>query len=550
MRSKDLFGAILRPARALAAFVPVALAVLVLASGPALAQSPDALAEINRQIGKHAAKGETDKVVPLAEHYVALARQAHGEDHPEYATAITWLGWAYQNQRRFGEAEPLLEQAVQIRETAFGPEHALVATSLNNLAGLYQEQGRDADAEPLIARANAIRLKAAGLDDLEALPRRIQELQWSGETAEAAALAGRYVTLAEERHGEKPGLVPALMEAASLFEQQGDTAKAEALLKQAIRIREAAFGPDSLEVAECLEALGRVYQTAGRYENAEVALKHALDIRVAALGERNEQVIDTMQVLAGVSEAAGRKAEAEKLYARAQTLQEKTKRRYAYRRPEPSYAVVKVFYATDRKNTGAADPAAVYGGDRGPLTFGTATVSIPRDHRMGVLETPSIWRLEWSNDPERYVVLLSVDETDEAKFFEEVSDRVREAPGKSAFVFVHGYNVTFADAARPTAQMTYDLGFAGAPVFYSWPSQARYAAYKVDETNAEWARHDFKNFLKAFAEQSDAERIYLIGRLCADRVEDLCRLSARGRHGGRHHHRPWRAYDRRKLDPH
>ena len=144
---------------------------------------------------------------------------------------------------------------------------------------------------------------------------------------------------------------------------------------------------------------------------------------------------------------------------------------------EPTYAVVKVYYATDRAKTTNPDPAKTYAGDRGDLGLGFCTVSIPRDHRMGALEAPSIWRLEFSNDPEHFVVLLSVTETDTASFYKDVADRVRASAGKNAFIFVHGYNVTFADAARRTAQMAYDLGFDGAPVFYSWPSQASYAAY-------------------------------------------------------------------------
>jgi esterase/lipase superfamily enzyme len=209
-----------------------------------------------------------------------------------------------------------------------------------------------------------------------------------------------------------------------------------------------------------------------------------LSIRKAIYGQRNEKTIATMETLAGVYDAAGRKDEAKQLYDSARKLGGQVQRRYAYMREEPSYAVVKVFYATDRKNTGAKDPAEAYGGDRGELVFGEAMVSIPRDHRLGELETPSIWRLEWCNDPDRFVVLLSVDEMDKAKFFEDVADRVKKSAGKSAFVFVHGYNVAF-DAARRTAQMTYDLGFDGAPVLHSWPSQASYASYKVDETNAE-----------------------------------------------------------------
>ena len=70
--------------------------------------------------------------------------------------------------------------------------------------------------------------------------------------------------------------------------------------------------------------------------------------------------------------------------------------------------------------------------------------------------------------------------------------------------------MTFADAARRTAQMAYDLGFDGAPVFYSWPSQGSFASYPVDETNADWTQVDLKNFIREFAEQSGAENIFLI----------------------------------------
>jgi esterase/lipase superfamily enzyme len=145
---------------------------------------------------------------------------------------------------------------------------------------------------------------------------------------------------------------------------------------------------------------------------------------------------------------------------------------------------------------------------------------------MGELETPSVWRLEWSEDPEHHVVLLSVTEKEKPAFYQDVAGRIRESAGKNAFIFVHGYNVTFADAARRTAQMAYDLGFDGAPVFYSWPSQGSFASYPVDETNAEWTQVDLKNFLREFAEQSTAENIFLIAhsmgaRALTGALEDL-----------------------------
>ena len=431
------FGKALRSARALVVCALIAQAV-VFVCGPARAEGQDDVpddfqvdfAEVSRQIPQLAMQGETTKATALAERYVEDARQANGEDDPEFATALSWLGWLYQKQERSAEAVPLLEQALVIREKSFGPDHPLVATSLNNLAAVYYKQGRQAEAKALTARANEVRTKAVGLNVLDAFPRRFRELHWSGQQDQAAKLAERYVALAKERYGaDQPGVVPALVEAATLFELQGNVPKAEALLKETLKIRTAAFGPRSPEVADSAFALGRLYATAGRNKQAERMLKRALSIRKAVYGSRDEKVIETAGALAGLYLKMGRKAEAEKLIKPSR----KVRRRFAFKKVEPTYAVVKVYYATDRENTGAADPAEVYGGDRGPLTLGFTTVSIPRDHRAGAVEAPSIWRLEWCNDPERFVVLLSVDELDQAQFFKDVSARVKDSAGKSAF---------------------------------------------------------------------------------------------------------------------
>jgi tetratricopeptide (TPR) repeat protein len=436
-----------RTLRSAPALLPVALIALSFLFVPGIraqAEEPADFAEISREIPALAASVKMDEAEALAQRYVSAARAKTGEDSLEYATALTWRGWVYKQQQRYADAEPLLKQALAIREKGYGPDHPLVATSLDNLAGLYRFQDRAAEAEPLLARVEAIRAKAVGRGMLEALPSEIQWLQAKGKDAEAARLADRYVALAKERYGaDQPGVVPALLEAAFVFQQQGKFGKAEVLLKKALAIRAAAFGPRSIEVADSAEELAYLYQSAKRYKDAVRSMKRALSIRQAAYGARNEKSIATMEALAGIYMAAGRTKEAEQTFAAARKLQGKKEHRYAYMREETSYAVVTVFYATDRKNTGKTDPAAVYGGDRGPLTFGGAAVSIPPGHQVGVVETPSIWRLEWCNDPDQFVVLLSVDEVDKNKFFEDVAARVKRSDRKSAFVFVHGYNVSF-----------------------------------------------------------------------------------------------------------
>lgn len=190
--------------------------------------------------------------------------------------------------------------------------------------------------------------------------------------------------------------------------------------------------------------------------------------------------------------------------------------------PDPDegkeYAVVRTFYATDRNRTTSAVPAEVFGNRRAALSLGYCDVSIPRDHRMGALEAPSIWRLEFREDPAKHVVLLSTVVRSKDEFFVDLASRVKASSRTSAFVFVHGYNVTFEAAARRTAQMAYDLAFEGAAVFYSWPSQGTTAAYTVDEQNIEWAQANLKGFLGEFLARSEAQDVYLIAHSMGNRA--------------------------------
>lgn len=185
---------------------------------------------------------------------------------------------------------------------------------------------------------------------------------------------------------------------------------------------------------------------------------------------------------------------------------------------KPNYAIVKTFFATDRNLTGKTKPDEMFGSNRSNIAYGTCDVSIPRDHRTGELESPLIWRLEFREDPAKHVVLLDTVIYAKDKFFSNVTAHIRQSPKKNAFVFVHGYNVTFEDAARRTAQITYDLGFDGAPVFYSWPSQGNIPSYTVDEQNIEWAQTDLRSFLDDFFTYSEAQNIYLIAHSMGNRA--------------------------------
>ena len=183
-----------------------------------------------------------------------------------------------------------------------------------------------------------------------------------------------------------------------------------------------------------------------------------------------------------------------------------------------SFAVVRVLYATDRDLKSATKPADMFGHDRAKISYGYCDVSIPRDHRMGELESPSIRRFEIREDPAKHVVLLNTVISLKDEFFRDLVTRVRASAKSSAFLFVHGYNVTFKDAARRTAQISYDLAFDGAPVFYSWPAQGSTPSYMVDEQNIEWTQANLRGFLEDFFAKSEAQNIYLIAHSMGNRA--------------------------------
>ncbi|NUQ65230.1 MAG: alpha/beta hydrolase [Pirellulales bacterium] len=163
-------------------------------------------------------------------------------------------------------------------------------------------------------------------------------------------------------------------------------------------------------------------------------------------------------------------------------------------------------------------PTRVYGNQRGAVELGTCQVSIPKRHEVGQVERPSIFRLEFEEDPTRHVVLLDVVPEPEPQFYARLSDRIQESPKNEALVFVHGFNVTFEAAARRTAQLAYDLKFQGAPIFFSWPSQGGLLQYTVDETNVIWAVPHLKEFLLGIVQKSKARSVHLVAHSMGNRA--------------------------------
>jgi esterase/lipase superfamily enzyme len=191
-----------------------------------------------------------------------------------------------------------------------------------------------------------------------------------------------------------------------------------------------------------------------------------------------------------------------------------------------AFVRVPVLYATDREHAshGLSDP--YYSGERALMRYGAAEISIPFDHRIGEIERPVWWKLEFRENPARHVAILNIAEIDEEVFL----GRIGMPAEPEVLMFIHGYNVTFPDALRRTAQMAVDLRFSGPSILFSWPSQGRTHKYLVDETNAQWAVDDLERLALNIITQSKARSIHLIahsmgGRILAQVLERISRLN-------------------------
>jgi esterase/lipase superfamily enzyme len=192
--------------------------------------------------------------------------------------------------------------------------------------------------------------------------------------------------------------------------------------------------------------------------------------------------------------------------------------------PPIRHSVVRVFYATDRRQgrslvkwtdrigyDNVRDP-------KGKLTLGVSDVNIPETHQPTGIERPSILKLEFRPNPGRHVIVESVQPEGDDRFFQEVARQVTASENKDAFVFVHGFGLSFESAVQRTAQVSYDLGFHGAPILYSWSSEGSLFGYLTDQQRVQATVDDLENFLTELSQRSGAKTIHLIAHSMGNRA--------------------------------
>jgi esterase/lipase superfamily enzyme len=190
--------------------------------------------------------------------------------------------------------------------------------------------------------------------------------------------------------------------------------------------------------------------------------------------------------------------------------------------PAPATAATKqveLIFATDRVvNPSGNSFDEKFTNEFGPIVYGTATVSIPPSHQVGMVERPLWYRLEFRENPDKHVVLVSAKVDDSKAVFARAKQLIKADRQKSALVFVHGFNVPFQDAALRAGQLAVDLDLNALPTFFSWPSQGQVTKYTVDETLSERARPHLEAYFEHLVDDTKVDRVFVIAHSMGSRI--------------------------------
>ena len=172
--------------------------------------------------------------------------------HQEHVAAFMRFGALEQKLGRPVEAERLLMEAIVVGQRHLGADHPSLAAPLNELSRLHIRQGDYARAEPVLERLLQI-ARAKG-----------------------------------DRH---PDVATALAGLAAAKRGLGDDTSAEALYREALRIREEVLAPQHMAIVVTLEQLAETCAARGNVAEALVHLQRALLRRERTLGLEHASVL-------------------------------------------------------------------------------------------------------------------------------------------------------------------------------------------------------------------------------------------------------------------
>lgn len=155
------------------------------------------------------------------------------------------------------------------------------------------------------------------------------------------------------------------------------------------------------------------------------------------------------------------------------------------------------------------------------VTWGKVHVRIPKAHRFGEIGTGWFRKLMRRNFACDTLSVSDVQVLSRGEALSGIRNSIALARKTDelahAMVFIHGFNVSFEEAAIRAAQLGVDLKVPGCTAFFSWPSRGTVEDYMVDEATIEASEEYLTEFLTQFASGCGADKIHIIAHSMGNR---------------------------------
>lgn len=177
-----------------------------------------------------------------------------------------------------------------------------------------------------------------------------------------------------------------------------------------------------------------------------------------------------------------------------------------------------VWFGTNREPLLHGGEFVGFSARRGQQTYyGQCRVFVPKSHVIGSVGS-GIFRRLFSLTDDR-LKLLGTDAYKADDYWTKINTEFRRyALGERAgVVFIHGYNVSFEEAALRAAQIGFDLKIRTPMAFFSWPSKGTKAGYLADRASIDVSASAIEKFLVDFADRSGASVVHVIAHSMGNR---------------------------------
>jgi len=206
------------------------------------------------------AAGKHEDTISLWKRIISEIESISGPDHPDVATALTFMATAYSDLRNYDNAEALLQKSLGIQKRVFGKNSLQVADLSFRLGVLYEKQGLHEKSLPLYTESLTI----------------TQQIQ--GNNHPSTALIQESIAVA--------------------YDHLGLHARAESLYKHVLDFNVKNLGISHPATASIHLNLAVYFNEQKKYQEASALLERLLEARAIALGKLFEEDIAFLELLA------------------------------------------------------------------------------------------------------------------------------------------------------------------------------------------------------------------------------------------------------------